>query len=317
MPKSILEIDRGQVALSVCALACCSSSDGSIQRRHTILRDPCHHSGERPALRTHRGQADIGAMKGKNLLKRRLKAVAELDSPAITERRREIILSKPFLRRIYEEWYTQIGAYVPEGPGKVLEIGSGPGFFHRHLPELITSDFIGVKHVSVVLDARALPFESGALRGVVATDVLHHVNRPRSFFAETARCVRAGGRIVLIEPWNSAWSGWIYRHLHHEPFVPEAAEWEFATTGPLSGANGALPWIMFERDLEQLQNEFPQWRLISLQPFMPLRYLLSGGFTAPALVPAFTFGFWRRVDGFLSRLSREMSMFALIVLERA
>ena len=82
------------------------------------------------------------------------------------------------------------------------------------------------------------------------------------------------------------------------------------------GLDGASAQIMFERDLEQFQSEFPQWRLIHLQPFMPLRYLLSGGFTAPSLMPSFTFGFWRRVDGCLSRLSRQMSMFALIVLER-
>jgi hypothetical protein len=44
----------------------------------------------------------------------------------------------------------------------------------------------------------------------------------------------------MVEPWVSDWSKFIYGHLHHEPFLPEASNWVIPAAGPLSGANGAL-----------------------------------------------------------------------------
>jgi hypothetical protein len=61
----------------------------------------------------------------------------------------------------------------------------------------------------------------------------------------------------MIEPWVTPWSRLVYTRMHHEPFVPAAAQWEFLTTGPLSGANGALPYILFSRDRAQFELEFP------------------------------------------------------------
>jgi len=47
----------------------------------------------------------------------------DLDSPETTARRMKLIRQKPFLRRIYEEWYRSIAADLPPGPGQVLELG--------------------------------------------------------------------------------------------------------------------------------------------------------------------------------------------------
>ena len=44
------------------------------------------------------------------------------------------------------------------------------------------------------------------------------------------------------------------------PFCPEAAAWEIPATGPLSGANGALPWMVFVRDRKRLLSPFPNCR---------------------------------------------------------
>ena len=86
------------------------------------------------------------------------------------------------------------------------------------------------------------------------TNVLHHLPQPGRFFDEAAGCVRPGGVVAMVEPWNTAWSRWVYRHhLHHETFLPAAADWEVPRGGPLSAANGALPWILFARDRERLE----------------------------------------------------------------
>ena len=48
---------------------------------------------------------------------------------------RQIIEEKPFLRRIYHEWYATLAADIPAGEGRVLELGSGAGFFRDVVPE--------------------------------------------------------------------------------------------------------------------------------------------------------------------------------------
>src|SRR5579864_1052129 len=52
----------------------------------------------------------------------------DIDSPVTTHIRRRILRAKPFLRRIYEEWYEAILSSLPAIAGPVLEIGTGAGF---------------------------------------------------------------------------------------------------------------------------------------------------------------------------------------------
>lgn len=240
----------------------------------------------------------------------------DIDDPRQLSARHRIVREKTFLRRIYQEWYAAIAAALPGGGGLVLELGSGGGFLDESVPELITSERQPCPHVRVVLDGQALPLSDGCLRALVMTDVLHHLPDSRRFLREAARCVRPGGRVVMIEPWVSAWSSLVYSRLHHEPFRPEAAEWEFPPGGPLSAANMALPWIIFVRDRHQFEREFPEWRVVSLRPFMPFRYVISGGVSMRSLMPAWTFGLWRSVERALAPWNDHLGMFAQIVLER-
>jgi SAM-dependent methyltransferase len=235
------------------------------------------------------------------------------DAPEMTLARRQIIREKPFLRRIYEEWYDGIRASVPDGAGAVLELGSGPGFMSLRVPGLITSEILHISGVDMVADARALPFRAAALRGIVMTNVLHHIPDARQFFAEAARVVASGGVIVMIEPWVNAWSTFVYRRFHVEPFEPAAPTWDLQGTGPLSSANAALPWILFQRDRARFECEFPHWRVASIEPHTPLRYLLSGGVSMRNLVPAFSYPAWRLIDRLLGP---SFGMFAKIVIVR-
>src|ERR1700736_178810 len=141
-----------------------------------------------------------------------------IDDPQTTQRRRAIIRDNKFLWRIYDEWYRLISACIPEGPGRVLEVGSGAGFLAQHIPNLITSEVFFCPDTQLVLDARRLPFSSGSLKAIVLVDVLHHIPDNRAFLEETQRCLRPGGSIAMIEPWVSTWSRMVYTHLHHEPF---------------------------------------------------------------------------------------------------
>jgi SAM-dependent methyltransferase len=234
----------------------------------------------------------------------------DLNDPRLTELRREVIRSKPFLLKIYQDWYTWMAGCLPAGEGPVLELGSGAGFLADYIPGLLTSEVFFCRGISLVADGQQLPLASASLRAIVFTDVLHHLPQVRLFFQEAERCLQPGGRVIMIEPWVSPWSRFIYPRLHHERFDPTAPTWEFPSSGPLSGSNQALPWIIFSRDRQQFEGEFPQWRVLQMQPQMPLRYLVSGGLTTRNLVPAWSYGLWKWLEGGFS----SNGMFAGIVL---
>jgi len=240
-----------------------------------------------------------------------------LDDPRTTEIRRAVIQQNRFLWRVYDEWYRMIADRIPEGPGRVLEIGSGGGFLDRYVPGLLTSEVFLIRDVRLVLDARRLPFASASLKAITMVDVLHHVPDVAAFLREAQRCLRREGVVIMVEPWLSAWSRLIYTRLHHEPFNPEAKDWVIPETGPLSGANGALPWIIFERDRRRFQAEFPNLNLAMVRPFMPFRYLVSGGVSMRQLMPQALFKPWRMIDGAFEAWPRSWPMFALIQLVRS
>lgn len=235
-----------------------------------------------------------------------------VDDPRTTLLRREIIQKKPFLKAIYSEWYQRIVEALPI-KNKVLELGSGAGFFPEYLPQIITSEVFRVPGVGLIADACALPLPDFSLDAIVMTDVFHHIPNVDRFLSEATRCIRPGGKIVMIEPWRTPWSEWVYTNLHPEPFQPDSG-WEIPSSGPLSGANGALPWIVFERDRAIFEAQFPQWRIVGIEPMMPISYLLSGGVSLRALIPGWMYQLVRAFERRLKQ--RRWAMFALIELER-
>lgn len=227
---------------------------------------------------------------------------------------RSIIRRKKFLTLIYEEWYRLFTENLPDTPGAVLEIGSGGGFLGEILPDCITSDCVYLPWIDTVVNGAALPFKTRSLRAIICTDVLHHLADPGKFMSEVDRCLNRNGALMLVEPWVTAWSSFVYSRFHHEPFDPRAALWKNPVAGPLAGANGALAWIMFERDRGTFEQLFPGLRVALVRPFMPLRYLLSGGIGKTGFAPAATFNFWKHLERLLSPFNKHLAMFAYITL---
>ncbi len=247
-----------------------------------------------------------------NLLAHPLTRGLAVDDPRTTLLRRNIIQDKAFLRALYCEWYGRIIMALPK-KDDVLELGSGAGFLQEFLSGAITSEVFETPGVRLVADACKLPLPDNSLDAIVMTDVFHHIPDVGRFLLEATRCVRPGGKIVMIEPWRTPWSEWIYTHLHSEPFTPDSG-WEIPSTGPLSGANGALPWIVFERDKERFGAQYPQWRINNIEPMMPFSYLLSGGVSMRSLMPGWMYRPIRALERIL--FEKHWAMFAFIELER-
>jgi len=241
----------------------------------------------------------------------------DIDDPQTTIKRRAIIKNKSFLTKIYKEWYEWIVQELPHGDGLILELGSGAGFLDEYISGLITSEVFFCPIVKIVLDGCRMPFADQSLKAIVMIDVFHHLPDSRAFLYEAQRCLQAGGRLIMIEPWVTPWSRIIYKYFHHEPFDPQEKEWCFSPTGPLSGANSALPWIVFERDRYIFEKEFCWLSKNHITIEMPFRYLLSGGISLRSLMPGFSFGLWKRLESFLNPWNEKMGMFAKIVLSKA
>jgi SAM-dependent methyltransferase len=241
-----------------------------------------------------------------------------LDDPGRAGEIRGAIEGKAGLRALYEEYY---GLYERElelspGGGLAVEIGSGAGFAREQVGGLTATDILPYPGLDVVMDARRMPFRDGSLRFIGMLNVFHHIPDVGGFLEEAERCLKPGGRLLILDQHHGWLSRCILRYGHGEPYRPEAREWAFETTGPLSGANGALAWMVFRRDVEEFGRRFRGLRLERYRPHTPLRYWLSGGLKRWSLLPGAVYGLARAVDGVLLKLSPEWGSFVEVVVVR-
>ena len=240
----------------------------------------------------------------------------DLDDPATTLLHRRIIQSKPFLKRLYLEFYSHLGREVPDPDVKrIVELGSGGGFIKEIYPSVITSEILQLDGVDVVFSALQMPFASATVDAFFMIDVFHHVPDSARLLSELERCLKPGGTVVLIEPANTLWSRFCYTRFHHEAFDPQAG-WTLEEGRALSCANGALPWIVFLRDRDRLRRDAPGLRVTEIRPHTPIRYLASGGLSMRQLVPNWAFVPLTVFEHLLSALNPLVGMFYKIVIRK-
>ena len=113
-------------------------------------------------------------------------------------------------------------------------------------------------------------------------------------------------------------AGWvstpILRYFHDEPYDPETRAWNFESSGPGSGANGALAWLVFRRDRRLFATRVPRLRLDAYRPHTPLRYWLTGGLKPWSLLPGWAFPLATKVDRMLLKISENFGSFVDIEL---
>ena len=240
-----------------------------------------------------------------------------LDDPLTTVQRQSLIQKKPFLKKLYYDWYAFLTNQLDSIPkGILLELGSGGGFLKEIVPAILTSDIIHLSHNDMVVDAEVMPFENNTLSVIFMIDVLHHIPNCRNFFSEADRTLKVGGKIIMSEPANTPFSRFFYKYLHHEPFKTKAG-WEIEqATGPLSGANGAIPWIVFVRDSEEFAATYPNLKVNKIKLHTPFRYILSGGMTRMSLAPEWCFDFFTALENRLSSIHPLIAMFQYIEIEK-
>lgn len=245
------------------------------------------------------------------------------DEDTRIELHNEILSSKKMMKNVYKEFYTEClntaDRYFCEN-GNELEIGSGVSFFKKLRPALITSDIVPAKHLDMVLNAQEMhQIESASLRSIYALNVLHHLEKPRSFFSELERVLKPGGGCVLIEPFHGTIAQAFYRKLHaSEHFNPSQKSWESTQAmGAMSNANQALSYIIFVRDRAHFEKEFPNLEIVRIDPLHNyLRHLCSGGLNFKQLLPSFCEPLLRGLEFTLRPLSNHIALQYLIGIRR-
>lgn len=130
------------------------------------------------------------------------------------------IIKEGFERRFNEEfwdfWNAWIAPACADG-GVVLDLGAGPGLFVRALAERFPHlRAVGVECAPYMLEAVEalpgnasmlcqdlhdphLPLEDGSVSAALASVVLHEMNQPVRLLQELRRCMRPGGRLLILD----------------------------------------------------------------------------------------------------------------------
>ena len=111
---------------------------------------------------------------------------------------------------MYDRFQSLIGERVGTG-ALVLDAGCGPGRIFRYRPRRRPRFIVGLDRSDSIRENRnvnrhvrgeleALPFRDAAFDVVISAHVLEHVVRPGAVFAELARVLKPGGRLLALTP---------------------------------------------------------------------------------------------------------------------
>ncbi|MCP5047219.1 MAG: class I SAM-dependent methyltransferase, partial [bacterium] len=155
-------------------------------------------------------------------------------------------------------------------------------------------------------------------------DVLHHLADPVLFFKEAARVLETGGRIIMLEPFPTPFSLFVYRRVHPEPFIMDADY--FGSSGETDtsptdkdpwDANQAMAYLLFFKQREKFLRRFgDQFKIIKRKRMSCILYPASGGFENKAMIPDAAIPLFKLLEFLLIPFRWLFAFRCYIVLER-
>ena len=217
------------------------------------------------------------------------------------ERNRRAWEAKPLLQKIYAGFYERIlGLIDPAVPGRIVEVGSGIGNLKAHLPKALATDLFPNPWLDLTCDGYELPFRDATLSNLVLFDVFHHLQAPNAFLREARRVLVPAGRLILFEPYVSWISYFIYGLAHHEPIgwrQPINTAEALPRPRDYYAAQGNATRLFFRKEIAG----WPKgWKVFHAEALTCFHYLLSGGYSRPALYPTSCLTGLRVMDRILS-----------------
>jgi len=216
---------------------------------------------------------------------------------------REMIESKPCIKRCYDLWYELLLKDADSVPpqyrtGTIVELGSGLSYIKHIRPEVITSD-VAPGIADMVIDGRSLPFPDASVQALILTHVFHHIPDVAAFFREASRVLVPGGVISMVDETHTPFARFFFSKVHPEPYDDAAGTWSFPEGHSMLDSNQALSWIVFFRDAAKFHEQFPGLQLEGFRYLPWFSYLLSGGVNLRSFAPRFTLPILPAVDRWL------------------
>lgn len=200
--------------------------------------------------------------------------------------------------------------------GQFVELGAGAMPLRNLFPQIRATDVIAAAHLDGVLDATNLDVSDESLDGIFLQNTFHHIPDPKAFFNEALRVLRVGGRIVIIDPYWNQFSSLLYPNLFKTEGFDKEGNWNDASGHAMIGANQALSYVVFERDLDLFVREFSNLGILHTQPLKQgFRYLLSGGLNFSRIAPKFVFRWFEVHEEQIPFLNR-LAIHWMVVIEK-
>lgn len=237
-------------------------------------------------------------------------------------RHRKIWKEKKIIREVYSGWYKKILRNLNRSKGITLELGAGSGNFKEFKPDVTASDIEYCQWLDVCFDAHHIPFKAGSVGNIVMTDVLHHLAHPLHFFKEASRVLEKGGRIVLVEPFPTTFSLFIYKRYHPEPFIMDRDYFGESSAGMLPKkdpweANQAAAYLLFFKYREKFLHYFDgNFSFVKRKKMSCILYPASGGFENKTMIPDFLIPIFKLLEILLVPLRGLLAFRCYLVLER-
>lgn len=244
-----------------------------------------------------------------------------VDGLARFEAHRSVLRRKRMIRSVFDGFhktFQDLDHRYFRGDGQVIELGAGVYPVRETVPEVLATDVVPAPHLDRVLDAGNMDLPDGSVRAFYLQNVFHHFPEPDRFFQELQRTLVDGGGAILLEPASGPFASWLYPRLFAtEGYDKAAPEWNTPVGGPMSGANQALSYLIFDRDIERFMASYPDLAIVHRDVLHSWpRYLVSGGLNFRALMPGFMTGPLRVVEALLWPFRGWLGLHRVIVLRK-
>jgi len=207
---------------------------------------------------------------------------------------------------------------------RILEIGAGAGLSRHFMnrKSCVLTDFLPWDDPKIhgLIDAQSLPFSDDYFDSAFALDSIHHISHPTLAVAELCRVVRPGGRIIIVEPYVSYLSFFIYKFFHNEKTtwnykIPDNGENVSSTAS--DGEQSTLQSLLSNQNLiSYFESRFEKKITFKRSYFSPVSFFATGGLTSPLPTPSIVIKFLIRLEALVpSRVLKLIAARQMLLIE--
>lgn len=244
-----------------------------------------------------------------------------IDGPERFTAHRAVLARKPLIRGVFVEFhhlFDRLDRALLSGDGDVIELGAGVFPVRETYPHVLATDVVDAPGLDRVLDAQSMDLPDASVRAFYLQNAFHHFPDPSRFFAELERTLMPGGGGIIIEPHDGALARAIYPRLFaSERYDRTDPSWTYDASGPMTGANQALSYLIFDRDIARFRREHPRLDVVHRDALGNwVRYLASGGLNFRPVVPGPVQPLLGLAEAALRPLRSALALHRVIVLRR-